>query len=98
MGSCRESAGPVSLQTLTGENKNKQTGKMALFEKSWETLDKARNEDMYETQKLVDGTEVTFLKSGVNQDDKKEDTKQGFSKEEEENIAKAAEKMNDRDD
>jgi hypothetical protein len=70
---------------------------MALFENSWETLDKARNPDLYETQKMEDGTEVTFLK-GSGTEQKKEATKQVFTEEEKKNIARAAEKMNDRDD
>ena len=68
---------------------------MALFENSWESLDKARTPDKYETQTLEDGREVAFLKSS---EEKKDSTKQVFTKEEEENIAKAAEIMNDRDD
>ena len=64
---------------------------MSAFENSWEALDKSRNPDKYETVTMADGKEVTFLKG--------EDTsKPRFTKEEEENIAKAAEKMNDRDD
>ena len=64
---------------------------MSSFENSWETLDKKRNPDKYETVSTADGKEVTFLKSDNNE-------KPRFTKEEEENIAKAAEKMNDRDD
>ena len=64
---------------------------MSSFENSWETLDKNRNPDKYETVTTADGKEVTFLKSDNNE-------KPRFTKEEEENIAKAAEKMNDRDD
>jgi hypothetical protein len=70
---------------------------MALFENSWETLDKARNPDLYETQKMEDGTEVTFLK-GSDSEQRKEATKQVFTEEEKENIARAEEQMNDRDD
>ena len=70
---------------------------MALFENSWKTLDKAKNPDLYETQNMEDGTQVTFLK-GSGREEKKEVTKQVFTEEEKENIARAAEKMNDRDD
>ena len=70
---------------------------MAQLENSWESLDKARNPEMYETQKLEDGKEVTFLKGG-SMEEKNGDSKKKFTKEEEENIAKAAEKMNDKDD
>jgi hypothetical protein len=70
---------------------------MALFENSWETLDKARNPDLYTTQKMKDGTEVTFLKGSGNEQ-KTGATKQVFTEKENENIARAAEQMNDRDD
>merc|ERR1712107_383919 len=64
---------------------------MSAFENSWEALDKSRNLDKYETVTTADGKEVTFLKSDNNE-------KPRSTKEEAENIAKAAEKMNDRDD
>ena len=67
---------------------------MSGFENSWEALDKARNPDKYETVKTEDGKEVTFLKS----DSSSGEAKQKFTKEEEENIARAAEIMQDRDD
>ena len=67
---------------------------MSGFENSWEALDKARNPDNYETVKTEDGKEVTFLKS----DSSSGEAKQKFTKEEEENIARAAEIMQDRDD
>ena len=67
---------------------------MSGFENSWEALDKARNPDNYETIKTEDGKEVTFLKS----DSSAGEAKQKFTKEEEENIARAAEIMQDRDD
>jgi len=67
---------------------------MSGFENSWEALDKARNPDKYETIKTEDGKEVTFLKS----DSSSGEAKQQFTKEEEENIARAAEIMQDRDD
>ena len=70
---------------------------MSAFENSWETLDKARNTDLYETHVLGDGREVTFLKNGDSNEGNK-DTRQLFTKEEEENISKAAEIMNDRED
>ena len=75
------------------KNKNKYL-EMSAFENSWEALDKSRNPDKYETVTTADGKEVTFLKSsseGVKERPK-------FTKEEEENIARAAEQMNDRDD
>ena len=67
---------------------------MSGFENSWEALDKARNPDKYETVTTEDGKEVTFLKSNTSAGEQK----QRFTKEEEENIARAAEKMQDRDD
>ena len=67
---------------------------MSGFENSWEALDKARSPDNYETIKTEDGKEVTFLKS----DSSSGETKQKFTKEEEENISRAAEIMQDRDD
>ena len=69
---------------------------MALFENSWESLDKARNPELYETHKTEDGKEISFLKTSSNKQSK--ESKQVFTKEEEENIARAAEKMQDRDD
>ena len=69
---------------------------MALFENSWESLDKARNPELYETHKTEDGKEISFLKTNSNNQSK--ESKQVFTKEEEENIARAAEKMQDRDD
>ena len=71
---------------------------MSAFENSWESLDKARNTDLYETQKLADGREVTFLRSSDSNEVKKNVVRQVFTREEEENISKAAEKMNDRED
>merc|ERR1719449_301708 len=67
--------------------------KMSSFENSWETLDKARNPDKYETMTTADGKEVTFLKG-----ESKQETKPRFTKEEEENIARACAQMQDRDD
>ena len=66
---------------------------MSSFEKSWETLDKARSPDKYETITTADGKEVSFLKGEV-----REETKPRFTKEEEENIARACAQMQDRDD
>ena len=72
---------------------------MSLFENSWESLDKARNPELYETHKTKDGREVTFLKASSSEQKKEaRESKQVFTKEEEENIARAAEKMQDRDD
>ena len=71
---------------------------MSAFENSWESLDKARNTELYETQKLADGREVTFLRSSDSNEVKKNVVRQVFTREEEENISKAAEKMNDRED
>jgi len=68
---------------------------MSAFENSWETLDKARNPDKYETITTADGKEVSFLKNDSNKETKEVPK---FTKEEEENIAKAAEQMQDRDD
>ena len=68
---------------------------MSAFENSWETLDKARNPDKYETITTADGKEVSFLKNDSNNETKEVPK---FTKEEEENIAKAAEQMQDRDD
>ena len=68
---------------------------MSAFENSWETLDKARNPDKYETVTTADGKEISFLKNDSNKETKEVPK---FTKEEEENIAKAAEKMQDRDD
>ena len=68
---------------------------MSAFENSWETLDKARNPDKYETGTTADGKEVSFLKNDSNNETKEVPK---FTKEEEENIAKAAEQMQDRDD
>jgi len=68
---------------------------MSAFENSWETLDKARNPDKYETVTAADGKEVSFLKNDSNKETKEVPK---FTKEEEENIAKAAEQMQDRDD
>ena len=65
---------------------------MSAFENSWETLDKTRNPEKYETLTTADGKEVTFLK-GADQE-----TKPRFTKEEEENIARACAQMQDRDD
>ena len=67
---------------------------MSSFENSWEALDKSRNPDKYETISTEDGKQVSFLKSNCSAGEKK----QTFTKEEEENIARAAEKMQDRDD
>ena len=67
---------------------------MSGLENSWEALDKARNPDKYETITTADGKEVTFLKSNGSETEQK----QKFTKEEEENIARAAEIMQDRDD
>ena len=68
---------------------------MSSFENSWETLDKARNPDKYETQTTADGKEVTFLKGET----REQETKPRFTKEEEEkNIARACAQMQDRDD
>ena len=64
---------------------------MSSFENSWETLDKARNPDKYEIQTTADGKEVTFLKG-------EQENKPRFTKEEEENIARACAQMQDRDD
>ena len=69
---------------------------MSGFENSWETLDKSRNPDQYETITTEDGKQVTFLKSNNTAGAGGE--KQKLTKEEEENIAKAAEIMQDRDD
>lgn len=66
---------------------------MSSFENSWETLDKARNPDKYETTTTADGKEVTFLKGET-----KQESKPRFTKEEEENIARACAQMQDRDD
>jgi len=66
---------------------------MSSFENSWETLDKARNPDKYETMTTADGKEMTFLKG-----ESKPETQQRFTKEEEENIARACAQMQDRDD
>ena len=71
---------------------------MSAFENSWESLDKARNTELYETQKLADGREVTFLRSSDSNEVKTNEVRQVFTREEEENISKAAEKMNDRED
>ena len=73
---------------------------MANFENSWEAIDKTRNPDMYETVKTEDGKEIVFLKenSGAQQGSGSSSPGQRFTKQEEENIAKAAEKMNDRED
>ena len=71
---------------------------MSGFENSWESLDKARNPDNYETLKTEDGKEVTFLKSDSSSGSGSGEAKQKFTKEEEENIARAAEIMQDRDD
>ena len=68
---------------------------MSAFENSWETLDKARNPDKYETVTTADGKEVSFLKNDSNKETKEVPK---FTKEEEENIAKAAKQMQDRDD
>ena len=68
---------------------------MSAFENSWETLDKARNPDKYETITTADGKEISFLKNDSNKETKEVPK---FTKEEEENIAKAAEQMQDRDD
>ena len=68
---------------------------MSAFENSWETLDKARNPDKYETITTADGKEVSFLKNDSNNETKEVPK---FTKEEEENIAKAAKQMQDRDD
>ena len=68
---------------------------MSAFENSWETLDKARNPDKYETVTTADGKEISFLKNDSNKETKEVPK---FTKEEEENIAKAAEQMQDRDD
>ena len=68
---------------------------MSAFENSWETLDKARNPDKYETITTADGKEVSFLKNDSNQETKEVPK---LTKEEEENIAKATEQMQDRDD
>ena len=68
---------------------------MSAFENSWETLDKARNPDKYETITTADGKEVSFLKNDSNKETKEVPK---FTKEEEENIAKATEQMQDRDD
>ena len=65
---------------------------MSAFENSWEALDAARNPDKYETVTTSEGQQVTFLKpeqSGM--------MKQ-LTNQEEENIAKAAAQMQDRDD
>jgi len=56
----------------------------------------SRNPDQYETITTEDGKEVTFLKSNNTVGAGGE--KQKLTKEEEENIAKAAEIMQDRDD
>ena len=64
---------------------------MSSFENSWETLDKARNPDKYETLTTAEGKELTFLKG-------EQETKPRFTKEEEENIARACAQMQDRDD
>jgi len=71
---------------------------MSAFENSWESLDKARNTELYETQKLADGREVTFLRTSDSNEVKTNVVRQVFTREEEENISKAAEKMNDRED
>ena len=71
---------------------------MSAFENSWESLDKARNTELYETQKLADGREVTFLRTSDSNQVKTNVVRQVFTREEEENISKAAEKMNDRED
>ena len=71
---------------------------MSAFENSWESLDKARNTELYETQKLADGREVTFLRTSDSNEVKTNEVRQVFTREEEENITKAAEKMNDRED
>ena len=63
---------------------------MSAFENSWERLDKERNPSNYETITTEDGKEVTFLK--------RDNVKAQFTKEEEQNIEKAAEQMNDRED
>ena len=65
---------------------------MSAFENSWERLDKERNPSNYETITTEDGKEVTFLKS------QGDNNKPKFTKEEMQNIEKAAEKMNDRED
>jgi len=67
---------------------------MSGFENSWEALDKSRNPDKYETIRTEDGKEVTFLKSTNTAGE----VRQKLTKEEEENIARAAEIMQDRDD
>lgn len=71
---------------------------MSAFENSWESLDKARNTELYETQKLADGREVTFLRTIDSNQVKTNVVRQVFTREEEENISKAAKKMNDRED
>ena len=65
---------------------------MSAFENTWEALDKARNPDKYETVTTAEGQEVTFLKTEQSQVMKQ------LTKQEEENIAKAAAQMQDRDD
>jgi len=72
--------------------------KMSLFENSWESLDKARNVGQYKAQKLENGKDVTFLAGGSNSYENKDVTRQVFTEEQEKNITKAAEKMNDRED
>jgi len=68
---------------------------MSAFENSWEALDKARNPANYETVTTAEGKEVTFLKG---QEVGAKEAGQRFTKEEEENIARAAAQMQDRDD
>ena len=68
---------------------------MSAFEASWEALDKSRNPEKYETVTTPDGKEVSFLKSS---EQSSQEGRPQFTKEEEENIAKAAEQMQDRED
>ena len=63
---------------------------MSAFENSWERLDKERNPSNYETITTEHGKEVNFLKGSNN--------KPRFTKEEQQNIEIAVEKMNDRED
>ena len=65
------------------------------FSQSWEALDRARNPDQYEVVRTEEGREVTFLKQS---DTRNPAPQTQFTQEEEENIARAAEQMQDRED
>ena len=68
-----------------------------LFSSSWESLDQARNPGQYESREGAGGGSITCLKGEETMAGSQPQTRQ-FTEEELENIEKAAEQMNDRED